>query len=138
MARALGLCDTSVYHRQMADLADVRLANTAALFDEFKSTAVVGPAGDELKGLEARFAEQLRISASYWSQLKSRNRHIGETLARQFEAKAFLVIAAPAVIARLSDEQPQALAELEEQLHRPIRLQAEPQYLRDAYDVVPL
>ena len=58
--------------------------------------------------------------------------------ARQFEAKAFLVIAAPAVIARLSDEQPQALAELEEQLHRPIRLQAEPQYLRDAYDVVPL
>ena len=70
----------------MADLADIRLANTAALFDEFKSTAVVGPAGDELKGLEARFAEQLRISASYWSQLKSRNRQIGETLARQFEA----------------------------------------------------
>ncbi len=69
----------------MADRADIRLANTAALFDEFKSTAVVGPAGDELKGLEARFAEQLRISASYWSQLKSRNRHIGETLARQFE-----------------------------------------------------
>ncbi|MGZ9074228.1 MAG: hypothetical protein ACXW13_00500 [Burkholderiaceae bacterium] len=69
----------------MADLADIRLANTTALFDEFKSAAVVGPAGDELKGLEARFAEQLRISASYWSQLKSRNRHIGETLARQFE-----------------------------------------------------
>jgi ribonuclease G len=58
--------------------------------------------------------------------------------ARQFEAKAFLVIAAPAVIARLTDEQPQALAELEEQLHRPIKLQAEPQYLQDAYDVVPL
>jgi ribonuclease G len=58
--------------------------------------------------------------------------------ARQFEAKAFLVIAAPAVIARLTDEQPQALAELEEQLRRPIRLQAEPQYLQDAYDVVPL
>lgn len=70
----------------MADLADIRLANTAALFEEFKSTAVVGPAGDELKGLEARFAEQLRISASYWSQLKSRNRQIGEILARQFEA----------------------------------------------------
>jgi ribonuclease G len=58
--------------------------------------------------------------------------------ARQFEAKAFLVIAAPAVIARLSDEQPQALAEIEEQLRRPIRLQAEPQYLQHAYDVVPL
>ncbi|MGH8441588.1 MAG: ribonuclease G, partial [Nevskiaceae bacterium] len=58
--------------------------------------------------------------------------------ARQFEAKAFLVIASPGIIARLTDEQPQALAELEEQLHRPIRMQAEPQYLRDAYDVVPL
>jgi ribonuclease G len=58
--------------------------------------------------------------------------------ARQFEAKAFLVIAAPGVIARLADEQPQALAELEELLHRPIKLQAEPQYLQDAYDVVPL
>ncbi|MGQ0587311.1 MAG: ribonuclease G [Gammaproteobacteria bacterium] len=58
--------------------------------------------------------------------------------ARQFEAKAFLIIASPGIIARLTDEQPQALAELEEQLRRPIRMQAEPQYLRDAYDVVPL
>jgi ribonuclease G len=58
--------------------------------------------------------------------------------ARQFEAKAFLVIAAPSIIARLTDEQPQTLAELEEQLHRPIRLQAESQYLQHNYDVVPL
>jgi hypothetical protein len=70
----------------MADIADIRLINTIALFNEFKSTTVVGPAGDELKGLDTCFAEQLRISASYWSQLKSRNRQIGETLARQFEA----------------------------------------------------
>ena len=69
----------------MPDIADIRLANTIALFEEFKNTTVIGPAGDDLKGLEARFAEQLRISASYWSQLKSRNRQIGETLARQFE-----------------------------------------------------
>jgi ribonuclease G len=58
--------------------------------------------------------------------------------ARQFEAKAFLVIAAPSIIARLGDEQPQALAELGEQLHRPIKLQAETQYLQHNYDVVPL
>jgi ribonuclease G len=58
--------------------------------------------------------------------------------ARQFEAGAFLVIAAPGIIARLTDEQSQALAELEEQLHRPIRLQAESQYLQGSYDVVPL
>lgn len=70
----------------MPDIADVRLANTLALFDEFVRSTVVGPAGQELKGLEARFAERLQISPSYWSQLKSRNRQIGETLARQFEA----------------------------------------------------
>jgi ribonuclease G len=58
--------------------------------------------------------------------------------ARQFEAKAFLVLAAPSIIARLTDEQPQALAELEEQLRRPIRLQSETQYLQHDYDVVPL
>jgi len=68
------------------DIADIRLANTLALFDEFVSSTVVGPAGQELKGLEARFAERLQIAPSYWSQLKSRNRQIGETLARQFEA----------------------------------------------------
>lgn len=70
----------------MPDIADVRLANTLALFDEFVRSTVVGPAGQELKGLEARFAERLQIAPSYWSQLKSRNRQIGETLARQFEA----------------------------------------------------
>jgi ribonuclease G len=58
--------------------------------------------------------------------------------ARQFEAKAFLVLAAPNVIARLLDEQSQGLAELELQLKRPIRLQTENQYLQDNYDVVPL
>ncbi|HUR40982.1 MAG TPA: ribonuclease G [Verrucomicrobiae bacterium] len=58
--------------------------------------------------------------------------------ARQFEARAFLVIAAPAIVARLGDEQPQMLAELEAQLHRPIRLQVETQYLQHNYDVVPL
>ena len=57
---------------------------------------------------------------------------------RQFEAKAFLVIAAPSIIARLGEEQPQALAELEGQLHKPIRLQAEAAYLQHNYDVVPL
>jgi hypothetical protein len=70
----------------MANLADIRLANTVTLFEEFKSATVVGAAGGELKGLDASFAAQLKISASYWSQLKSRNRQIGETLARQFEA----------------------------------------------------
>jgi ribonuclease G len=57
---------------------------------------------------------------------------------RQFESKAFLVIAAPGVIARLTEEQPQALAELEGHLHKPIRLQADAQYLQHDYDVVPL
>jgi ribonuclease G len=58
--------------------------------------------------------------------------------ARQFEAKAFLVLAASNIIARLTEDQSQALAELEEQSHRPIRLQAETQYLQDNFDVVPM
>jgi ribonuclease G len=58
--------------------------------------------------------------------------------ARQFEAREFRVIAAPQVIARLMEEQSQDLAELEEQLKRPIRLQSESLYLQDGFDVVPI
>jgi len=58
--------------------------------------------------------------------------------ARQFEAKAFLVLAAPQVVQRLMEDQPLGLAELEAQLNRPIRLQAEHAYQRESYDVVPL
>lgn len=58
--------------------------------------------------------------------------------ARQFEAKAFLVIAAPKIVTRLMEEQTVGLAELEASLGRPIRLQAESLYLQDNFDVVPL
>jgi ribonuclease G len=58
--------------------------------------------------------------------------------ARQFEAQGFLVIASVEVIARLRDEHSMGLAELEEQLHRPVRLQAEATYLQDNFDVIPL
>jgi ribonuclease G len=58
--------------------------------------------------------------------------------ARQFEAKAFLVLAAPNVVQRLNEEQPLGLAELEAQLNRPIRTQAEPAYHQENFDVVPL
>jgi len=58
--------------------------------------------------------------------------------ARQFEASAFLVIAASQVIQRLIDDPALGLPELEAQLNRPIRLQAEAAYHREAFDVVPL
>ena len=58
--------------------------------------------------------------------------------ARQFEAKGFLVLAAPHVITRFMEEQSLGLAELEAQLHRPIRLQAETSYGQESFDVVPL
>ena len=64
-------------------------------------------------------------------------REIGRS-ARQFEARAFLVIAAPRVITQLMEEQSFGLAELEEQLQRPIRVQAEAEYLPENFDVVPL
>jgi len=67
------------------DIADVRLDNALLLYTEFMRERV-GAAVDPRKAtLAAPFAKQLRISPSYWSQLKSRNRQIGETLARQFE-----------------------------------------------------
>jgi hypothetical protein len=66
-------------------IADLRLDNTLLLYTEFMRSRL-GAAVDPRKAmLEAPFAKQLRISPSYWSQLKSRNRQIGETLARQFE-----------------------------------------------------
>lgn len=69
----------------MPDLAVIRLRNTQALFNEF-ARQTAGAASDDVRGLDKLFAERLRISPSYWSQLKSRERHIGEKLARQFEA----------------------------------------------------
>ena len=58
--------------------------------------------------------------------------------ARQFEAKGFLVLAAPHVVQKLVDEQSQGLATLEESLGRPIRLQSEAGYTQESFDVVPL
>src|SRR6202008_3286782 len=46
---------------------------------------VKAPDPATLLGLERRFAERLEIQPSYWSQIKSRSRLIGERLARQFE-----------------------------------------------------
>jgi ribonuclease G len=58
--------------------------------------------------------------------------------ARQFEAKGFLVLAAPHVVQRLHEDPPVALADLEAALNRPIRLQAESGYGQENFDVVPL
>jgi hypothetical protein len=67
------------------DVARIRLDNALLLFDEFVRAQIRHPDAAALRGLERRFAEHLQIQASYWSQLKSRSRQIGERLARQFE-----------------------------------------------------
>jgi hypothetical protein len=67
------------------DLAQIRLDNALRLFDEFVHQAARHPDAATLRGLEGRFAERLEIQPSYWSQIKSRSRQIGERLARQFE-----------------------------------------------------
>lgn len=67
------------------DLAQIRFDNAMRLFDEFVQVNVKHPDAATLRGLEGRFAERLQIQASYWSQIKSRSRQIGERLARQFE-----------------------------------------------------
>lgn len=58
--------------------------------------------------------------------------------ARQFEAQQFLVLAPPEVVQRLTEDASMGLAETEAILERPIRLQAEPGYHPESFDVVPL
>lgn len=67
------------------DVARIRLDNALVLFDEFVHQNVKHADAATLRGLERRFAERLQIQPSYWSQIKSRSRQIGERLARQFE-----------------------------------------------------
>ena len=67
------------------DVAQTRLDNALALFDEFVRATVKHPDAATLRGLEGRFAERLQTQPSYWSQIKGRSRQIGERLARQFE-----------------------------------------------------
>jgi hypothetical protein len=67
------------------DLAQIRLDNALRLFDDFVRATVKDPDVATLRGLERRFAERLQIQPSYWSQIKSRSRQVGERLARQFE-----------------------------------------------------
>ena len=71
--------------RAPRDVASIRLDNALALFDEFVRNTIKHPDAATLRGLERRFAERLQIQPSYWSQIKSRSRLIGERLARQFE-----------------------------------------------------
>lgn len=67
------------------DVAQIRLDNALVLFDEFVRATVKHADAATLRGLEKRFAERLQIQPSYWSQIKSRSRQIGDRLARQFE-----------------------------------------------------
>jgi hypothetical protein len=68
-----------------SDLAQVRLDNALALFEEFVRQTARNADAATLRGLERRFAERVQIQPSYWSQIKGRSRQIGERLARQFE-----------------------------------------------------
>lgn len=71
--------------QSLPDVAQIRYDNALRLFDEFVQRTVKDPDATALRGLERRFAERLQIQPSYWSQIKSRSRQIGERLARQFE-----------------------------------------------------
>ncbi len=55
---------------------------------------------------------------------------------RQFEAAHLLVIASPKVVARITEDESTAVAELEEFLGKTIRFQADEQYLQEQFDVV--
>ena len=55
---------------------------------------------------------------------------------RQFDAARLLVIASPKVVTRITDEESNAVAELEEFIGKSIRFQADAQYLQEQFDVV--
>ena len=55
---------------------------------------------------------------------------------RQFDAERLLVIASPRVVARITEEESNTVAELEEFLGKSIRFQADEQYLQEQFDVV--
>ena len=55
---------------------------------------------------------------------------------RQFDAARLLVIASPKVVGRITDEESNAVAELEEFLGKSIRFQADGQYMQEQFDVV--
>ena len=56
--------------------------------------------------------------------------------ARQFDAREYRVLAGPAVIDLLLDEESQALAMLSDEIGKPVSLQAEPSYAAEQYDIV--
>lgn len=96
-------------------IAQVRFENVLVLFDEFVRATVKDPDATALRGLERRFAEQVLIQPSYWSQIKSRTRQIGERLARQFEQRCRKPIGwmdvrhgdgAPPAVMPLPDDEP--------------------------------
>jgi ribonuclease G len=55
---------------------------------------------------------------------------------RQFDVGQVVVLAHPEVIERLLDEEAEVLAVMEQQINKPLRLQAETLYARDQFDVV--
>lgn len=55
---------------------------------------------------------------------------------RQFESARLLVIASPKVVARITEEETSAVAELEEFVGKSISFQSDAQYLQEQYDVV--
>lgn len=54
---------------------------------------------------------------------------------RQYKARAYTIVAAPAVIDLLLDEEASSLADLQEFIDRPISLQADPLMLQQDYDI---
>jgi len=59
-------------------------------------------------------------------------------LARQYDANEILVLASQVVIDMLLDEESTSLADLQEFMGKPIRLQVETSYHQELYDIVPV
>jgi len=55
---------------------------------------------------------------------------------RQFKAQSYTIVAAPAVVDLLLDEEASSLADLQEFIDRPISLQVDTHFLQQDYEIV--
>ena len=58
-----------------------------------------------------------------------------DSIARQYKAQAYTIVASQKVIDVLLDEEASSLADLQEFIDRPVSLQADPYYQQQQYDI---
>ena len=89
-------------------------------------------------GVTRRAYESRQVDVHLWPLRDYADDNYRRVDDRPFGGGPGMVLAAPPVVQRLTEDAAMGLAELEAALNRPIRLQAEAAYHPESFDVVPL